>query len=352
MSKGFKADVNALDRASRRQLEHAVRVESHSRNLDSRTRGKVLGRGKFGKIIQDAVGPIIESMIGDMSKSMAKGHRSLGQGLEITRKNIADAEKAVENSFKKHHKSLKAEGLDLKPGQSVPDKKSLRNLYHRRVEERVDELDREGHGVGRHLNVTDQQLKDRLGTPSIQRRKLKDENGNWVLDENGDKVEVDELVRARHGYAQSEGKVDPLHGPDARSRLSPPDLYYDVDKGAPNRHKCDAHSTAFNDHESFMYADAYARSKIDPNRPGDQVFEFSPSDAYGPGGHAGRFRGFYIDPDEPMKGGEINYKESDFKDATIKAIYRPDGNGGHKLHTMFPQPVFKHNRSPDQGIPH
>ncbi|WP_157876145.1 hypothetical protein [Peterkaempfera griseoplana] len=310
-------------------------MERHSRNLDAGTRGRVLGRGKLGRIVDKAVRPVIDSMIGDMSKAMAGGHRSIGRGLEITKKNLDDAEKAVQKGFKGAGTSLSGEKIKLEPGQSVPGRKPLRQLYHRRIDERVDELESQGHGVGRHLRVTDQQLKDRLGTPVMQ-------------------GPAGAQTVARHpvtGYVQSTNKIDPLHGPDAKTNLSPPDLYYDADKGAPNRHKCDSYSTAFKDNESFVYADQYARSKLDPTRTDRQVVEFSPQEAWGPGGHAGRFRGYYIDPQNPLNhDGSINYKDVNFKDATIKAVYEPDGNGGHKLHTMFPEPAFKHNRHRHQGL--
>ncbi|MEV4616561.1 hypothetical protein AB0K43_28770 [Kitasatospora sp. NPDC049258] len=335
MSDGFKADRDALAQAAGRAHEHADRVERHSRDLDGRTRGRVLGRGKLGRLVDKAVRPVVDSMISDMSKAMAGGHRSIGRGLEITKKNLDDAEKAVQKGFKEAGTSLSGEKIKLQPGQSVPGKKPLRQLYHRRIDERVAELDGQGHGVGRHLNVTDQQLKDRLGTPVMQ-------------GPAGARTVAKDRVT---GYVQSTDKIDPLHGPDARTRLSPPDLYYDGDRGAPHRHKCGSHSTAFNDNESFVHADQYARTRINPNDPPPHLVEFSPSDAWGPGGHAGRFRGYYIDPDSPLNhDGSINYKDVNFKNATIKAIYHPDGNGGFKLHTMYPEPVFKHNRTRHQGI--
>lgn len=337
MTGGFRADRAALGQAARQAHEHAETVERHSRALDSATRGKVLGRGKLGQIVDKAVRPVIDSMIGDMSKAMANGHRSIGRGLEITKKNLDETEAAVQKSLQNNATSLRKEGVkNLHPGQSVPDRKSLRQLYHRRIDARVEELSKQGHGVGRHLNVTDQQLKDRLGTPVLQ-------------------GPAHNQTVAKHpatGYVQSTNKVDPLHGPAGTpGRPTPPDLYYDGEKGAPHKHKCDSYSTAFKDNESFVYADQYARTRLDPSRTDRQVVEFSPSDAWGPGGHTGKFRGYYIDPENPLNhDGSINYKDVNFKNATIKAIYEPDGNGGFKLHTMFPEPVFKHNRSRHQGI--
>ncbi|MFK0192622.1 hypothetical protein [Kitasatospora sp. NPDC090308] len=335
MSRGFRADPDALAQAAKRAHEHANQVERHSRDLDARTRGRVLGRGRLGQVVDKAVRPVIDSMISDMSKAMAGGHRSIGRGLEITKKNLDDAEKAVQKGFKEAGSSLSKEKVKLEPGQSVPGKKPLRQLYHRRIGERVDELDGQGHGVGRHLKVTDQQLKDRLGTPVMQGPA------------HAQTVAKDRVT----GYVQSTNKIDPLHGPDAKTRLSPPDLYYDGDRGAPHKHKCDSYSTAFKDEESFVYADHYARSRLDPTRTDRQVVEFSPHEAWGPGGHTGKFRGYYIDPENPIAhDGAINYRDVDFKDAKIKAVYEPDGNGGHKLHTIFPEPSFKHNRHRGQGL--
>ncbi|AUG78458.1 hypothetical protein CFP65_3670 [Kitasatospora sp. MMS16-BH015] len=337
MSKGFRANRSALSQAAGRAHEHAATVERHSRDLDTATRGKVLGRGKLGQIVDKAVRPVLDSMISDMSKAMAGGHRSIGHGLEITKKNLDEAEGAVHRSLQNNATSLAKEGVkNLEPGQSVPGRKALRQLYHRRIDERVEELRSQGHGVGRHLDVTDQQLKDRLGTPVMEGPQ---HNRTVAKDPNT-------------GYVRSTDKVDPLHGPPGTpGRPTPPDLYYDAEKGPPNRHRCESYSTAFKDNESYVYADEYARSRLDPSWPGRQVVEFAPSDAWGPGGHTGKFRGYYIDPDQPFDhNGAVNYKEVNFKNATVKAVYEPDGNGGFKLHTMFPEPVFKHNRSRHQGI--
>lgn len=335
MSGGFRADRAALSQTAKQAHEHADAVERHSRVLDSATRGKVLGRGKLGQIVDKAVRPVVDSMIGDMSKAMAGGHRSIGHGLEITKKNLDEAEKAVHKGMQNQGTSLGKHGVKLIPGQSVPGKKPLRQLYNRRIDSRVDELNMQGHGVGRHLNVTDQQLKDRLGTPVMQ----------------GPAHNQTVAKDRETGYVQSTNKIDPLHGPDAKNRISPPDLYIDGDRGAPHKHKCGSHSTAFTDNESFVYADHFARTKLDPHDPEPQLIEFSPSDAWGPGGHTGKFRGYYIDPENPLNhDGSINYKDVNFKNATIKAIYEPDGNGGHKLHTMYPEPVLKHNRTRHQGI--
>ncbi|KPC62904.1 hypothetical protein [Streptomyces chattanoogensis] len=339
MSKGFKAHPDHLAKAAKEAHEHAKKVESHGSNLDAKTRGKLLGKGKFGMIVQKAVRPIIDSMITDMSKAMARGHRSIGHGLDITRKNIDDAEEAIRKSMKRHQDDRDAP--KLKRGDRVLGEDDVRDQYKRRINTRLEGLRNQGHGPQRHLDPTDDMLKDRLGEPT----RAKDPQGK-LIEENGDW----KYTRQR-GYMQSQNKIDPVHGPNARERLHPDDLYLDAEKkGKP--HKCDAFSTAFKEDqgEAFVYADEHAKGKIDGERTRirgsdrHQVI-FSPEDAWGPGDHRDKFRGFYIDPSNPMNRDEsINYKPVDFQDAKIKAIYAPDGNGGFRLVTMFPEPVPIYNK--------
>ncbi|MEU9116265.1 hypothetical protein AB0D04_32025 [Streptomyces sp. NPDC048483] len=341
MSKGFKAHPDHLAKAAKEAHEHAKKVESHSSNLDSKTRGKLLGKGKFGMIVQKAVRPIIDSMITDMSKAMARGHRSIGHGLDITKKNIDDAEEAIRKSMKRHQDDRDAPKLKL--GDRVLNEDDLRDKYKKRIPERISDLRRQGHGPQRHLDPTDDMLKERLGRPAGPRdandKLLKDDDGKW-------------RIPYQDGYVQSERKVDPVHGPNAKERLGEA-AYMDADHPS-KRHKCDSYSTGFKQDqgEAFMYADEHARGRIDgdrtqiPNSDRHAVV-FSPEDAWGPGDHRDKFRGFYIDPDNPVNDDadqSINYKPVDFQHAKIKAIYAPDGNGGHKLVTMFPEPVKIFNK--------
>ncbi|TQF03220.1 hypothetical protein E6W39_14415 [Kitasatospora acidiphila] len=329
MSKGFQAHPEHLGNAAEQVHGHADRVAGHASNLDEATRGRLLGKGKYGQLVQKAVRPIMDSMIGDMSKAMEGGHRSIAQGLEVTKKNLDDAEERIRRSLRRPPAGEK-DPIRIKSGQTVLGDDGMRDQYQKRVATRIDGLDKQGHGVGRHLKANDDQLKDRLGTPVMGGPA---NNQTPMFDPNG--------------YVISKDKIDPLHGPDARKKLSPPDLYMDADQKPgqpPRRHKCDKYSTAFNDQEGFMYADEYARGRIPQTPP--HVVEFSPQDAWGPGDHTGRFRGYYIDPKQPLDAaGNVQYRPVDFTDATIKAIYHPDGNGGFKLHTMFPEPVDLHNPS-------
>jgi hypothetical protein len=203
--------------------------------------------------------------------------------------------------------------------------------YQREVDKRIDGLRNQGHGPQRHLDPTDDMLKTRLGTPTPP---------NMV---NGQPS----YHKMPGGYIQTQNKIDPAHGPNPASRLSGNALYMDAEDPS-RRHKCDAFSTAFKpgEEEAFMYADLHARGRLDPTKTGRQTIEFSPTDAWGPGnGHHRRFRGFYIDRNAPVdSGGNINYKPVDFRDAKLVAVYDPDGKGGHKLVTMFPQPQRVRNR--------
>ncbi|MFG2819543.1 hypothetical protein ACGFX4_08965 [Kitasatospora sp. NPDC048365] len=345
MSGGFQAHPDRLDEAAKQAHEHADKVDEHARTLGSRTGGRSLGRGKFGAIVDNAVRPIVDSMIHDMGRAMAKGHRSIGHGLELTGRRLEEAERSLA-------KDLKAAGHDVEPGRSPLGADGLRDAYRRRVDERVAELDRQGHGPGRHLNVSDQQLKDRLGVPITEKRKVQDPpilNDRGFPIKKGKSRMVDMPARDADGYISSEKKIDPLHGPNARSR--PEDVRYDdhevrnKETGLPEPHRCEKYSSAFNDNESYMYADQHARGRLDPNKQEPQEFEFGPEEAWGPGDHRGRFRGFFIDPQNPVGAdGAVNYRDVDFSNARIKAIYEPDGNGGFRLKTMFPVPSDDHNR--------
>jgi hypothetical protein len=170
-------------------------------------------------------------------------------------------------------------------------------------------------------------LKDRLGTPTPPSHNQ--QTGQPVYHRTAD------------GYIQSQNKIDPVHGPDARSRLQGDDLYKDADN-PQRRHKCGNFSTGFgpDQGEAYVYAEHHARSKIDPHSTQDpQVVRVPPEEAWGPGDHSDRFRGYYIDPQNPVdQAGNVNYKPVDFQGAEILAVYRRDGNGGYKLVTMYPEP--------------
>ncbi|MFI9258853.1 hypothetical protein ACIGT4_14270 [Streptomyces sioyaensis] len=119
-------------------------------------------------------------------------------------------------------------------------------------------------------------------------------------------------------------------------------------EGMSRKHKCDFFSTAFNHDqgEAFMHADLRGRSQLDPHKTDGQYIRFQPEDAWGPGSdHHERFRDFYIDPKNPVDqaSGSINCNPVDFRGAGLLAIYDPDGRGGYKLVTMYPEPERDRN---------
>ncbi|MER5639611.1 hypothetical protein ABT095_21965 [Kitasatospora sp. NPDC002227] len=346
---GFKAHPEHLGAASKQAHEHADRVEHHSRALDSATQGKVLGRGKFGKLVEKAVRPVVDSMIKDMSKAMAGKHRSLGHGLEITKKNLDDAEKAVREGLRADRTSLNKHGVKLGEGQSIPGREALQHQYDKQVRERVDELAKQGHGPGRHLRVTDQQLKDRLGIPYQEHRRMPP--GEPTIGAYGQRVYPPRehkwvWERNEHDFLRSRNKIDPLHGPGGPNR--PEAVRYDdyekVDpQGRPMKHTCDHYSTAFKDEEAFMYAEMQARQKIDFSKGPPHPAFLTPEEAWGKGDHRDKFKGYYLDPANPMGPTGPNYRDVNFEGAHIEAWYHPDGKGGYRLGTMYPAPDNAHN---------
>ncbi|MFE1174339.1 hypothetical protein [Streptomyces sp. NPDC058773] len=333
MSKGFKAHPDNLAKAAKGAHGHAEKVERFSSNLDAKTRGRLLGKGRYGQIVEEALRPIIDSMITDMSKAMAKGHRSIGHGLDITRKNINEAEEAIRKNMRRHQDGRDA--VHLKIGDRVLDEDDLRDRYNKQVAERINGLRGQGHGPQRHLDPTDDMLKERLGKP-----KKAEVGGKTSVDDHG----KPKCHRLEGGYIQSEEKVDPAHGPNAKQRLGE-DAHLDAEDPT-KKHKCDAFSTGFNpgQDDAFMHADLHLRSLLDPDDTSPQIFRISPEEAWGPdGNHHEKFRDFYIDPDRPMTGDTINYKPVDFRDAKLFAMYKPDGKGGHRLVTMYPEPIRERN---------
>ncbi|MER5642086.1 hypothetical protein ABT095_34755 [Kitasatospora sp. NPDC002227] len=271
---------------------------------------------------------MIEAMVHDMGKAMAKGHRSIGHGLEVTRKNLNEAEENIRRGLHTDHRAAE-DGIHLKPGQNVLKKEDLEDEYRDAVSTRIDGLRQEGHGPQRHLDPTDQMLKDRLGVPTPPR----------MVDNQL------EYHRMEHGYVQTERKIDPAHGPHGK-QLPEPDRYMDAEDPT-RRHKCGAFSTAFKpgEDEAFMHAERYARQQLDLSEDPLRPVRFPPGKAWGPGDHSERFRGFYIDPERPVTHGNINYKPVDFQGADLIAVYRRDERTGDvRLVTMYPEPVKERNK--------
>jgi hypothetical protein len=169
------------------------------------------------------------------------------------------------------------------------------------LKDHLDDLRVEGHAPGRHLDPGEQALKDRLGATKFN------PDGTPKLKAAGPNV----------GHVASENFVDPLTGST-------------TDGVTGNAHLCGPYATKFNNPQDMARADDYFRKQLAAGTlPGPTPI----TDVLGPSSH-GDLTGFYKDPADPSK-----YLPVDFEGGTIRPVYRPDGSGGFKLHTMFPEPA-------------
>ncbi|MBM4794977.1 hypothetical protein HXP44_23645 [Streptomyces sioyaensis] len=182
------------------------------------------------------------------------------------------AERGGRKNLRRHKDERDA--VHLKLGQRVLGEDDLRDKHSKRVAERVDDLRRQGHGPQRHLDPTDDMLKDRLGKPAGP----EDANGNPLKDDDGNP-----RYHYQDGYVQTKEKIDPAHGPNAKERLGE-DAYMDAED-MNRKHKCDSFSTAFNrdQGDAFMHADLHGCSRLDPHDTERQYIRFRPKDAWAPG---------------------------------------------------------------------
>jgi len=165
----------------------------------------------------------------------------------------------------------------------------------------IADLDGQGHAPGRHLTPDEQALQDRLGTTKLN------PDGTPKIKQAGPNI----------GHVASGDFVDPLTGTTT-----------DGVTGAA--HLCGPYATKFDNPEDMARADDYFRAQIAAGGiPGATPI----SEVLGPDGHKD-LTGFYKDPTDPSK-----YQSVDFDGGTIVPVYRPDGSGGQKLHTMFPNPA-------------
>lgn len=166
----------------------------------------------------------------------------------------------------------------------------------------MTKVDGQGHMAGRHYKPGDQALKDRLGTT-----KFESDGKTPKIKQSG----------PNKGHVASENFVDPLTGTT-------------VDGETGNAHRCGPYATRFDNPADVKQADDYFRGQIAAGQiPGETPI----SEVLGPDGHK-ELTGFYKDPSDPAQ-----YKNVDFEGGTIVPVYRPDGSGGHKLHTMFINPA-------------
>lgn len=173
-------------------------------------------------------------------------------------------------------------------------------------EAHLDELRNEGHGPQRHVEITDEGRKGRLGTAAH--------------DQNGDV-----LYRADGHVKKDRGsQIDPETGTST-----------DAESGG--LHYCGPYATKFNDPADYCRADEVLRQRAVES--GRMLQSVRAAELFPSGDLNDRFQGYYQDPKQPEHAdGSPRFKEVDFTDAVIKARYRKGDDASIMLVTMFPEP--------------
>jgi hypothetical protein len=181
------------------------------------------------------------------------------------------------------------------------DSESYAAHVDQQIEERIDKLANDApgsHGPQRHLEVSDEQLQQRLGTP------LLNPDGTPQLKANG--------------FVKATDQIDPMTGTTT-----------DAITGA--LHRCGTLATRFDSPSDYAHVDSVLRSRADITGEGHQ--EASIEDILGTEGHT-RMTGYYIDPARPG-----NYLPVNFQGGSVAATYRYDIYGRPQLYTMYPVPT-------------
>lgn len=222
-----------------------------------------------------------------------------------SRKDIATSAKAAEQTNATEPSSLTGKLRSiLSPGPDTDAATATATTESQRaadIQNHINTLRAEGHAPGRHLDPDDQALQDRLGTTKLN------PDGTPKLKTAGENA----------GHVSSKDFIDPLTGTT-------------TDGVTGGMHRCGPYATKFNDPADLARADEYFRARI---AAGNGADETPISDVLGPDGHK-NLTGFYKDPSDPSK-----YLPVDFEGGTIRPVYRPDGAGGVKLHSMYPNPA-------------
>ncbi|WP_062441136.1 WXG100 family type VII secretion target [Herbidospora daliensis] len=171
------------------------------------------------------------------------------------------------------------------------------------IRDRINYLRYEGpksHAVQRHLEVTDDQLKKRLGTPLYN---------------------PDGTPQLKYDFVQTKDRIDPMN---------PGNPGFDgVHPG--KKHQCFPYATRFNDASDFVFVDKELRQKVietgvlEQKVPLKEIFK---------DGWDGKFTGYYINPKNPTE-----YLPADFSTGKIVAVYKRDAQGDPFLYTMYPDPL-------------
>jgi hypothetical protein len=87
----------------------------------------------------------------------------------------------------------------------------------------------------------------------------------------------------------------------------------------------------------MVQAERVARSRSAAT--GDDVVDIPMTDLFGRAEYGDRFTGFYVDPSNPVDAaGNLNYLPVDFRDGSVKAVFRTDPTSGTRNVTIYPNP--------------
>ena len=182
-------------------------------------------------------------------------------------------------------------------GENIADVERRVQRAEAEISRRYASIEGQGHGPARHgAHITEQQLKDRAM------------------------------------YS-----IDPVTGTTT-------DAYRKLPNGSPAPHAPTRHATKIKTERGYVQGEDYMRNSQQYKdelaraaREGDT--QLMPQgvplkDIYGPN--------YRLEVDGITREGSANYptgsKPTDLTDGTMKAIYRADGSGGWRLHTMYPEP--------------
>lgn len=243
----------------------------------------------------------------------ATAGRALTQATDITRddagklltqkQNMLDTENGITariNQITRDSTVPDTGGSDQIP-VPVDDSASYNAHIDQQISGRIDELRNDGigaHGPQRHLDVSDTQLQQRLGTP------LLNPDGTPKLN--------------AEGFVKATDKIDPMTGTT-------------TDAVTGGQHRVGPLATKFDSAADYAHVEGILRTQADVTGSGRQ--EVPIEDLLGPGGHS-RMTGYYIDPSSPG-----NYRQVNFGGGSITAFYRYDMFGKPHLYTMYPEPA-------------
>jgi hypothetical protein len=194
------------------------------------------------------------------------------------------------------------QALSGEPAAAPPDDSAAYAArVDQQIQDRIDELRTDGpgaHGPQRHLDVTDTQLQQRLGTP------VRNPDGTPQLKANG--------------FVKATDQIDPMTGTT-------------TDAVTGMQHGCGSLSTRFDSPADYAHAESVLRARADATGIGHQ--ETPIEDLLGPDGHT-KLTGYYIDPAKPE-----SYLPVNFGSGSVTAIFKYDIFGKPHLYTMYPEPA-------------